>query len=158
MNHGEGPTRDGGDHQCNRGDEDEPLVRRRIEAGPEGEKDQRRKNQHIRDGNDVKNFRIHVWIAVTANERIGGRQYSKDYHETRQEEACNAEAAMDVHAAGGNQRGLRHEQEDPAGKCRPVQVNDQAGQRRLEHSCEVVSARKTHKNRCQDKQGHRRKE
>src|SRR5439155_1204293 len=107
VNHGEGPTRDGGDHQCNRGDEDEAFVRRRIEAGPEGEKDQRRKNQHIRDGNDVKNFRIHVWIAATANERIGGRQYSKDYHETRQEEACNAEAAMDVHAAGGNQRGLR---------------------------------------------------
>ena len=91
-----------------------------------------------------------------ADERIGGCQNAQGYHETRQKEARDAQAAMDVHAAGGDQGGLRDEQEDPAGECRPVQVNDQAGQRRVEHSGEIVGARKPHENGCQDKQGHGR--
>jgi len=49
-------------------------------------------------------------------------------------------------------------QEDPGGKCRPVQVNDQAWQRRVEYSSEIVGARKAHENGCQDKQGHSREE
>ena len=90
------------------------------------------------------------------DERIGGRQNTENDHKTRQEEACNADAAMDAHAAGGDQRGLRDEQEDPAGKCCPVQVNDQAGQLRVEHSGEIVGTRKAHESGCQDQQGHGR--
>ena len=92
------------------------------------------------------------------DKRIGGCQDAQGYHETCQEEAPNAQAAMDVHAAGGDQGGLRDKQEDPAGKCRPVQVNDQAWQRRVEHSGEIVGARKAHENGCQDKQSHSREE
>ena len=38
VDHEEGPTADGGDHQSNRGDEDEALVRWWIGAGAEGKK------------------------------------------------------------------------------------------------------------------------
>jgi len=58
------------------------------------------------------------------DERIGSRQNAEDNHETREEKAGNAQAAVNVHAAGGDQRRLRDEQENPAGKCRPMRVND----------------------------------
>src|ERR1700682_3285952 len=103
VNQGEGPTRDGGDRQCNRGPEDEALVRRGIGAGAEGKKDERRKNQHIRKGNDVEKSRIPAWRAGFPNERIGGGHNSEDNHETRQEKARNPKAAMNVRAAGGDQ-------------------------------------------------------
>src|SRR6267143_3942124 len=97
MDHGEGPTGDGGDQQRSRGDEDKALVRWRIGAGAEGEKNERRKNQHIRYGNDVEKFRIQVWRAAMPDERIGSRQNAEDNHETRQQEARNAKAAVNVH-------------------------------------------------------------
>src|SRR2546423_12671492 len=61
---------------------------------------------------------------------------------------------MDIHAASGDQGGLRDEQEDPAGKCRPVQMNDPAWQCRVKHSGKVVGARKAHKYGYQHEQCH----
>ena len=55
--------------------------------------------------------------------------------------------AMDIHAAGGDQRGLRDQQQNPERKRRTVQVNDQTGQRRMEHPREIVRARKSDKHR-----------
>jgi len=44
-----------------------------------------------------------------AHERIGGRQNAQSYHETRQEEARNAQAAMNCPRGRGDQGGLRDE-------------------------------------------------
>ncbi len=156
MDNDEGQAADGGDQdRCCR-DENEPLVHGRIRAGAEGKKDERPKNQHVRQRNDVKSLRIQACTTAT-HEQIIGRQNADNNHETCQHDTCNAEAAMDVHAAGGNQRDLRDEQQDPAGKYRPVHVDDPVGQRRVEHSGEVIGARKACENRCQHQQGHGRK-
>src|SRR6266849_1476501 len=114
MDNGEGPTRDGGDQQRSRRDEDEALVRWGIGTSAEGKKNERRKNQHVRHGDDVEEFWIPARRAGSPHEQISGRQNADNNHETRQHDACNAEAAMDVHASGGDQRSLRDEQEDPA--------------------------------------------
>ncbi len=61
------------------------------------------------------------------DQAIGGCQYAQGNHKTGEKEPGNAEAAMDVHPAGGDQGRLRHEQKDPARKGRAVQVNDKTG-------------------------------
>src|SRR5690348_14959483 len=61
---------------------------------------------------------------------------------------------MNIHAPRGHQRSLANQQENPAGKCRSVHMNDQTGQRRVKHSGEIVRARKSHENSYQHQQGH----
>jgi len=56
---------------------------------------------------------------------------------------------MDVHAPAETKEVCVTSKQDRR-KCRPVQVNDQAWQRRVEHSGEIVGARKAHENGCQD--------
>jgi hypothetical protein len=107
MDHG--PAGDGGDRQPNGGDENEALVRCRIGAGAESKKDQRRKNHHVRQRDDIKSLHIAPWRAAMPDQTIGGRQNSQDNHETGEKKAGNAKATVDVHPAGGNERGLRYE-------------------------------------------------
>ena len=52
------------------------------------------------------------------------RQQAEEDHQTRQSEAQQTQAAMQINAAGGDQRGLRDQQKDPGGKQRAVDVND----------------------------------
>src|SRR5260370_17211635 len=63
---------------------------------------------------------------------------------------------MDVHAASRDQRSLRDEQKNPAGKCGSVQVTDQSGERRGENSSEIVGRREADENGCQHSPSHDR--
>jgi len=55
---------------------------------------------------------------------------------------------MNIYATGRDQRSLRDEHQNPAGKHRAVYVNDSVGQRRLEKSGKIIGVRKT------DEDGH----
>ena len=63
---------------------------------------------------------------------------------------------MNVYAASGDQRCLRDEQENPARKCRSMQVNDQTGQRRAENPSQIVGPRKADENGRQHQPSHDR--
>jgi hypothetical protein len=124
VNHGKGPAGDGSDHDSDRGYQDDPLVGGRIEAGAKCEKDKHRKNEHIRDGDDVEGFHIEAGGRVGPGKRLGSCQDAEDDHETSQEKTGNAETAVDIHAASGNKRGLCYEQKDPRGKDSAMNMND----------------------------------
>lgn len=141
----EGPAGDGSDHQGDRADEDEALVGRGIGAGTEREEDQGREDQHVGEGDDVEEFRIAARGIGVADEGIGGGQNPEDHHEACEEEACDAETAMDVDASGRDQGSLGDEQEDPAGEGGSVKVNDETGQGGTENSGEIVSGREPNK-------------
>jgi hypothetical protein len=98
-----------------------------MEAGTEREKDELGKNEHVCHWDDVEGFYIKARGRVGPGESFGCRQNAKDDHETGQEETRNAEAAVNVHAACGDQGSLRDEQEDPQGKNGAVNVNDPMG-------------------------------
>lgn len=150
------PTCDGGGHQGYGADKDEALVGRGIGTITEGEEDQGREDQNVRQRNDVEEFRIATRRAGIAGERISGGQNAEDHHETRPEKTCDTETAMDVHATGGDQGSLSDEQEDPAGEGGSVQVNDETGQRGAEDSGEIVGASKAQEDGGEQQQGHRR--
>lgn len=148
------PTGDGGDHQCDGADEDEPFVGCGIGTGAEGEEDERREDEHVGQGDDVEEFRIDGRRGGVAVERIRRSQDAKNDHQRRPEETCDAETAMDVDASRGDQRSLRNEQEDPAGEGGSMEVNDETGKRGAEDSGEIVSAREAGKDRGEQEQGH----
>ena len=154
----DGPTGDGGDHQCDGADKDEAFVGRGIGTGAKGEKDEGREDQHVCQGDDVEKFRIDGRRGGVAVERIRRGQDAEDDHETGQEKSRNAETAMDVDASGEDQGSLRDEQEDPAGEGGPVQVNDEAGQWSEEDSGEIVGAREAEEDGGENEQGHRGEE
>lgn len=109
----------------------------------ESEEDEGGEDEHVGQGNDVEEFRIGGRRSGVAVERICRGQDAEDHHQTRQEETCEAESPVDVDASGGHQRSLRDEQEDPAGEGSSVEMNDEAGQRGVEDSGEIVGARET---------------
>ena len=129
-----------------------------IEAGAEGKENQRRKDQHVADGNGIKRLRIEVRTrrGESACERVARRQDTHDDHERRQAETHKAQAAMNIHAACRDERDLRDQQKNPARKHRAVNVDDHAGKRRPEHAGEKISACKTHKNGGQNQERHSR--
>ena len=142
VNHGKGPAGDGGDHDSDRGYQDDALVGGRVEAGAKCAKNEHSKNEHIRHGDDVEGFHIEASGRVRPGERLGGRQDAEDDHKTSEEETSDAETAVDIHAASGDKRGLRYEQQDPCGKNSAVNVNDQTWQGRVEYTGEIVGVRK----------------
>ena len=148
------PTGDGGDHKCDGADKDQAFVGRRIGPVAEGEENEGCEDQHVGQGNNVEEFRIDGRRSGVAVERIRCGQDAKNDHQTRPEEPCDAETAMDVDAAGGDQGSLRDEQEDPGREGGPVKVNDETGQWSAEDSREIVSAREAGEDGGEDQQGH----
>ncbi len=65
---------------------------------------------------------------------------------------------MDVGAAGGDEGGLRYEEEDPGGEGGAVNVDDQAGQCRAENTGEKIAAREADKDGDEHEKRHDRKE
>src|SRR6267378_1234966 len=118
------PAGNRGDQQRRRCHDDEAFMCWGIEAGAKCKENQRRKNQHIRKRNDVEKLRVAACGRRPANQGVRRRQGTKDDHQAAQKEAHDTQPAMDVHAAGGDQRGLSDEQKNPTGKCRAVQMND----------------------------------
>ena len=127
VDHREGPARDGGDHDADGGDEDDAFVRGRIETSAERGKDKHGEDEHVGHGDYVEGLHIEARWRVGPGESFGGRQDAKNDHKAGEEETGNAEAAVNIHAACGNKRSLRDEQEDPHGKDGAVDVNDPAG-------------------------------
>src|SRR5882724_2347137 len=83
-------------------------------------KNEHRKNQHIRERNNVEKLRVPSSRASRPDQRVGGRQDAENHHQTSQKEACHAEPAMKVNPARGDKGGLSDKQENPAGECRPM--------------------------------------
>ena len=52
---------------------------------------------------------------------------------------------MLLNPSGGYQEDLRDQQKDPGGKYGAVEVNEQVGQRSLEHPGQIIGAREPHK-------------
>lgn len=105
---GERPAGDGGDGQAAGGNKDQALVSGRIGASAKGKKDEDGEDQHVRQRNDVEKFDVAARGSGGTHERIGCRQNAEDDHETSEQEAGDAETAVDVNAACGDQRGLRY--------------------------------------------------
>jgi len=88
-------------------------------------------------------LRIPARRASIPNQCVGGGHDAKNHHEAAEEEASDAETAVNVGAAGGNERGLGYEEKDPGCESGAVDVNDRAGQRGTENPCEKIAARET---------------
>jgi len=91
-----------------------------LRRARKAKKRERRKNQHIREGNDVEKLDVPSSRARRPRQRIGCRQDAENDHQTSEQEAYNAEPPMNVRAAGGDKRGLCDEQEYPAGESRAM--------------------------------------
>ena len=154
----ERPTGDGGDQQGDGADEDEALVGCGIGTEPKCRRDESGKDEHVGERDDVEETGIASGRACLADERIGGGENTEDHHKTCETETGDAETAVDLYAAGGDERSLGDEQENPAGECRTVDVDDQTGQGRMKNSREIVGAGESQENRGQHEHGHRRKE
>ena len=58
---------------------------------------------------------------------------------------------MLLNPSGSYQEDLRDQQKDPGGKYGAVEVNEQVGQRSLEHPGQIIGAREPHKDYDQNK-------
>ena len=150
------PTGDRGDHQGDGADEDETFVGCGIGTGAVGEEDEGCEDQHVGQGNDVEEFRIDGRRGGVAVERIRRGQDAENDHQTRPEESCDAQTAMDVDASRGDQGSLRDEQQNPTREGGSVEMNDEARQRGAEDSGEIVGAREAQEDSGEYQQGHGR--
>jgi len=158
---GERPAGDGGDHQGGAGEIDIAFVGGGFAAVAESEKDERGEKEHVRQGNYVKGSGIAaegVKMAGVAQEQISARKDAQNHHQATEEEAGDAETAVDVGASGSDEGGLRYEEKNPRGECGAVNVNDQAGQGRAKHTGEKITWRKADKNSEEHEQRHGGKE
>src|SRR5579859_1075058 len=150
----ERPTSDRSDQQCEGADEDEAFVACGIGTIAEGEEDERGEDQHVGDGNDVEEPRIASGRASLPDERIGGGKNAKDHHKTCKAETSDAETAVSLYLAGGDERSLRHKQENPAGERGSVNMDDEAGQGGMENSGEIVGSGESQEDGGQHEYGH----
>lgn len=76
---------------------------------------QRREHRHVGDRYGIKGLFRHSNFAGSkvSGHAIGGHHQAEDDHQTCRNEPEQAQAAMQIHAAGGDQRGLRDQQNDP---------------------------------------------
>ena len=65
------------------------------------------KDQHVRDRHDVKSRGIQPRRRETSGQRVGTCQETENDHRTGQQKTEYPQAAMDIHATGRNQSGLR---------------------------------------------------
>ena len=154
---GEGPAGDCSDHESSGSDVDIALMSGRILAVPERKIDECGEEEHVAHRDEVEGLGIAakgVELAGVADEGVGGSHNAKNHHEAAEEEASNAEAAVDVRAAGGDERGLRYEEENPGGEGGAVDVNDWAGQRRAENAGEKIATRESDEDGDEHKQRH----
>src|SRR5438876_10419798 len=103
--HNEGKTTSRCIHKGDGCNQNKTFVCGGIEAGAEGKENQRRKDQHVADGNGIKRLRIEVRTrrGESACERVARRQDTHDDHERRQAETHKAQPAMNVDAARGDE-------------------------------------------------------
>ena len=66
--------------QRRRGNQHQPFVGRRIEPGPEREKNQCPKNQHVREWDDDRIHSETPRDAEPPSQLVGGRQCADNYH------------------------------------------------------------------------------
>jgi len=154
--HGNEPALKSRIEDCNRGNHDEPLVSRRIEAVAKGKISQRGEGEHRRESDRVERSYSHSSFAraKVSTQRVGGCQQPEDGHQARQSETQQAQAAMQIDAAAGDQRGLRDQQKNPAGEHCAMDVNEQVGERSLEHSSQIVTVCEPNKHRCDNQHSH----
>lgn len=148
------PAGDGGNQESGGGDNDEAVMGGGIEACAKCEKDEDGKAEHVRDGNDVESLRIETGADVGSGERVGGGQNADEDHETGEKETGDAEAAVNVHTARGDERGLHDEQENPSGKDGAVDVNAQVGQRGMKKSGEILGVSEAEENGAKQQEGY----
>lgn len=86
----------------------------------------------------------------------GGKSYRD--HEPSEKYAEAAQAHVPLHAIGGNERYLRNEQENPAGKNGSMKMNEQAGQLGMKHTRKIVGPCEANKNGDEYEDGHGGKE
>jgi len=145
---GEGPAGDCGDHESSGGDVDIALMCGRILAIAEGEINECGEEEHVAHRDEVEGLGIAAeWVelAGVTDEGVGGSHDAENHHEAAEEEASDAEATVDVGAAGGDEGGLCYEKENPSGEGSAVDVNDRAGQRRAENAGEKIAASESDK-------------
>ncbi len=137
-------------------------MRWRIGSRTERQKHQRPKDQHVREGNDVKRFRIQDVCrgdpgTEGSSQRVRGRGNTQDDHQAREAKSRQPQFAMHVHAIRRHQGRLRDQQQNPRGERGPVQMNEPVGQRGPKCSRQEVAARKSQKHRRQHQQRQSRK-
>ena len=154
----DGPTGEGGGEQGDGGDEDQTLVDGRVGAKSKSEKAEDGEIEHVGDRDDVKKLGINPGRRGAPRESVSGGEDAKDDHEGSETEAEDAQAAVDVNAMGGNQRGLHEEEQYPTGKSSAVEVNDESGERRSENAGEVVGVSEADEDGNQDEKRHRGEE
>jgi len=101
---------------------------RGIGARAEHKEDERREDQRIRERDNVDNI-VQFWVCAS---RVGGmsRELSRCHptaehdHQTREQETCDALAAMDFEPAGRDQVNVRDEQKNPTGKDCAVNMDE----------------------------------
>lgn len=154
---GERQARDRGSKHRNGGDVDESLMRARVAARAIGEKKRDGKKQDIGQPYDVEHMGIAAGRGV-ASQSVGGGHKAENNHQASEKKSRQAQAAMNIHASGGDQRSLRDEQQNPAGKHGAVQMNDAVGQRGAEESGKIIGVRETDEDGDEHDQRHARKE
>ncbi len=78
-------------------------------------------------------------------EGVDGRDVAEDDHERRKAEGDDAEGAMPVDAAGGDEGRLDEEESHPEGEDGSVDVEDGAGERGAHHTGAEVGRREADK-------------
>ncbi len=144
---GDGPAGECGDQERVGGDEDEALVSSGVRAEAEGAEDKNGENQYIGHGNDIEKLWIEAGRGGAVRQGIRCGQDAEHNHQAGEKESGDAEATVDVRASSGDETGLGDEQEDPAGECGAVDVNDEAGKWSMENAGQVVAVGKADKHR-----------
>lgn len=147
-------TNIGGGEETDRGNEDEALMLGRIGTSAIGEKDEDGKIQHVAHRNDVESLGIEAWRRSITAKHVGCGQDAEDRHESGKTKSDKPEAAVNVHAVGGNEGSLNDKKQDPAGKGSAVKMNDGVGKRRPEDAGEKVGGGKADKDGNEDESRH----
>lgn len=153
---GNGPACDGSDHEGGAGEIDVALMCRGIPPVAEGGIEECGEEDHVCQRNYVEGFRVAtkgIELASVAQQHIRGRKDSENDHQSAQEDTGDPEAAMNIRAPGGHERGLGNQQKDPDSEYRTVNVNDKAWQWCAENSGKEIGARKTHQHCKEHEQG-----
>lgn len=148
---------EGSGHHRNVGDHHQAFVDRRL--SPHRKPDQYRAGEpdDFTEGNRKEAEGVEAGsLPALDQDRLPGGQHAQHNHRQRQAKTQNPQLPVKIPAVTRNQRGLYHQQNDPAGEDCPVNVDDHAGQRaRVKYACQEVGAREPDEHDHRDQAGHR---
>lgn len=108
------------------------------------------KHHHLTERANVEGPRIHAAWRGVAHQQVGSGKLTENHQDARQAKDEPPEPTVNVDTMSRNQSRLDHQQKDPTGKCRRVNVNGDTGEMGTEKASEEVRGAKSDQNADQN--------